>query len=68
VITGVRAELNGFLGPRTLAITTQDGTEYRFYGKLETWLGDLAEALTVRGRLVQATPQGITVTPPAADF
>lgn len=48
-------------------MTTQDGTEYRFYGRLDTWQADVAAALTVRGRPVQATPEGIAVTPPAAE-
>jgi hypothetical protein len=37
------------------------------YGYLSTWQADLAAALTARGRPVQVTPEGITVTPPAAE-
>lgn len=66
-ITGVRARSDGFLGRRSLVVTTADGTEYRFYGRLDTWQADLAAALTVRGRPVRVTPEGITVTPPAAE-
>jgi hypothetical protein len=63
-ITSVRAGSEGFLGTPSLVVTTQDRTEYRFYGNLGTWQADLAAALTVRGRSVQVTPGGVTVTPP----
>ena len=66
-ITSVRTRPGGFLTNPSLAVTTQDGTEYRFYGHLGTWQADLAAALTERGRPVQVTPEGITVTPPAAE-
>jgi hypothetical protein len=66
-ITGVRARSGGLVGGRSLVVTTQDGTEYRFYGRLDTWQADLAAALTVRGRSVHLTPEGIMVTPPAAE-
>jgi hypothetical protein len=66
-ITSVRTRPGGLLGGRSLVVTTQDGTEYRFYGRLDTWQADLATALTVRGRSVQVTPEGIMVTPPAAE-
>jgi hypothetical protein len=66
-ITSVRAGSEGFRGTPSLAVTTQDRTEYHFYGKLDTWQADLAAALTVRGRPVQVTPGGITVTPPTAE-
>jgi hypothetical protein len=49
-ITSVRAGSEGFLGTPSLVVTTQDRTEYRFYGNLGTWQADLAAALTVRGR------------------
>jgi hypothetical protein len=48
-------------------VTTQDRTEYHFYGNPGTWQADLAAALTVRGRSVQVTPGGIMVTPPTAE-
>lgn len=64
-ITGVQARPGGLMGGRNLVVTTQDGTEYRFYGRLATWQADLAAALTVRGRSVRLTPEGIMVTPPA---
>lgn len=70
-ITGVQARpgglMGGLVGGRNLVVTTQDGTEYRFYGRLDTWQADLAAALTVRGRSVHLTPGGIMVTPPAAE-
>ena len=65
-ITGVRTRSGGLLGGRSLVVTTQDGTEYRFHGRLDTWQADLAAALTVRGRSVRVTPEGIMVTPPPA--
>ena len=66
-ITSVRAGSEGFLGTPSLVVTTQDGIEYRFYGRPGTWQADLVAALTVRGRSVQVTPGGITVTPPPAE-
>jgi hypothetical protein len=65
-ITSVQAGRRGLLGGRGLVVTTQDRPEYRFYGRLDTWPADLAAALTGRGRPVRVTPEGITVTPPAA--
>jgi hypothetical protein len=66
-ITSVQAGPGGLLGGRGLVVTAQDRTEYRFYGRLDTWPTDLAAALTVRGRPVRVTPEGITVMPPAAE-
>lgn len=66
-ITSVRAGSEGLMGTPSLVVTTQDRTGYRFYGQLGTWQADLAAALTVRGRPVQVTPGGITVTPPTAE-
>jgi hypothetical protein len=66
-ITSVRAGSEGFLGSPSLVVTTQDRTEYHFYGNPGTWQADLAAALTVRGRSVQVTPGGIMVTPPTAE-
>jgi len=63
-ITSVQAGPGGLLGGRGLVVTAADNTEYRFYGRLDTWLADLAAALTVRGRAIRVTPGGITVTPP----
>ena len=66
-IASVRAGSKDRLGTPILVVTTQEGTQYRFYGQLGTWQADLAAALTVRGRSVQVTPGGITVTPPTAE-
>ena len=66
-IASVRAGSKDRLGTPILVVTTQEGTQYRFYGQLGTWQADLAAALTVRGRWVQVTPGSITVTPPAAE-
>lgn len=67
-ITSVRAGSEGFLGTPSMFVTTQDGAEYRFYGRPGTWQADLAAALTVRGRSVQVAPGGgITVAPSAAE-
>ena len=66
-IASVRTGSKDFLCTPILVVTTQDRTEYRFYGRLGTWQANLAAALTVRGRSVQITPEGITVTPPAAE-
>ena len=55
---GIRAWLLG----RILVVTTADGTEHQFRGRLVGWQAGLAGALTLRGCDVQDTPQGITVT------
>jgi hypothetical protein len=57
--TGFRAWLIG----QTLLVTTADGTEHQFRGRLDGWQAALAGVLTVSGRDVQVTPRGITVTP-----
>ena len=55
---GIRAWLTG----QFLVVTTADGAEHEFRGRLAGWQAALAGALTVRARDVHATPQGITVT------
>ena len=69
LIAGVQfrksAGIPGWLTGQALLVTTADGTEYEFRGRLGGWQAALAGALTVRGRDVQVTPQGITVTPRA---
>lgn len=47
---------------QSLIVTTADGSEYEFRGKMDGWQTPLADALTVRGRDVHVTPQGVTVT------
>ena len=59
------AAIRGWLTGQALLVTTADGTEYEFRGMLNGWQAALADTLTVRGRDVQVTPQGITVTPQA---
>lgn len=59
------AGIRGWLTGQALLVTTADGAEYEFRGRLDGWQAALAGALTVRGRDVQVTPQGITVTPRA---
>ena len=57
--------IDGWLGVQDLLVTTVDGAEYGFRGKMDTWQADLASALTVRGSEVRAIPHGMTVTPSA---
>ena len=54
-----------WLTGQALLVTTVDGVEYEFRGMLNGWPAAVADTLTVRGRDVQVTPQGITVTPQA---
>lgn len=60
---GKSSGIRGWVAGQNLLVTTADGSEYEFRGKLDGWQADLAGALTARGRDVQVTPQGITVTP-----
>ena len=55
-------EFPGWLTGQALLVTTADGAEYEFRGRMNGWQ---AGALTVRGRDVHVTPQGITVLPRA---
>jgi hypothetical protein len=57
--TGFHAWLIG----QTLLVTTADGTEHRFRGRLAGWQAALAGALTVSGREVHTAVEGITVMP-----
>lgn len=57
------AGIRGWLMGQVLLVTTADGAEYEFRGRMDGWQAALAGALTVRGRDVYVTPQGITVTP-----
>ena len=59
--SGILSWLTG----QALLVTTVDGAEYEFRGMLNGWQAALADTLTVRGRDVQVTPQGITVIPQA---
>jgi hypothetical protein len=59
------ARILDWLTGQVLVVTTADGAEYEFRGRMDGWDAALAGALTMRGRDVQVTPQGITVTPQA---
>jgi hypothetical protein len=59
---GHAPEFRGWLTGQALLVTTADGAEYEFRGRMNGWQ---AGALTVRGRDVHLTPQGITVLPRA---
>ena len=52
-----------WLGISQLTVTTADGTEYRFDGLREQWVGRLADALTARGREVHVESGTLTVMP-----
>jgi hypothetical protein len=66
-ITGVRTTtsegIGGWWGFRTLVVTTADGTEYGFHGKMSSWQSYLTTALALRGRAVRGTIGGISVMP-----
>jgi len=54
--------IGGWLGGRSLLVTTADGAAYGFSVKLDKWSADLTSALTARGREVRTTPGGMVVT------
>ena len=56
------AGISGWLSGQALLVTSADGAEYEFRGRLNGWQADLATALTVRGHEIRVTPEGITVT------
>jgi hypothetical protein len=53
----------GWLGIRSLTVTTADGTEYKFDGLMEQWHAHLVTALTARGREIHVESETITVMP-----
>ncbi len=57
--------IRGWLTGQALLVTTADGAEYEFRGRMDGWQAALAGTLTVRGCDVHPTPQGVTVTPRA---
>ena len=67
LITGVRTGrsegIAGWWGFQTLVVTTADGTEYGFRGKMGSWQAYLTSALALRGREVRGTVEGITIMP-----
>src|SRR6266516_358921 len=52
-----------WLGIRNMAVTTTDGTEYRFGGMMDQWRDHLAKALSAHGREVYVEAETITVMP-----
>jgi hypothetical protein len=63
-ITGIETrKSSGWLARQNLFVTTAGGADHGFSVKLERWSADLASALTARGCVVHATPQGMAVTP-----
>jgi hypothetical protein len=70
-ITGVRTTtsegIGGWWGFRTMVVTTADGMEYGFRGKMSNWPSYLTSALALRGRAVHGTTGGISVRPGEAD-
>jgi len=61
-ITGVQlgksAGLRGWPTGQVLLVTTADGVEYEFRGRMDRYQAALAGALTVRGRDVPVTGYG----------
>ena len=53
----------GWLGLRSMTVTTTDGTEYAFRGLMDRWHTHLAQALTAHGREIHTEPENITVMP-----
>jgi hypothetical protein len=68
-VTGVRnitsQGIGGWWGFQTLVVTTADGAEYGFRGKMASWQAYLTSALALRGRTVRGTAGGISVLPGA---
>jgi hypothetical protein len=67
LITGLQVRkssgIRGWFTGQPLLVTTADGSEYEFRGKMDGWQTAVAGALTLRGRDVHVTPQGVTVIP-----
>ena len=55
--------LNGMIAIETLVVTTADGTEYGFRGRIGSLQTEIAGTLAGLGREVRATPLGLAVTP-----
>ncbi len=53
--------ISGWLGGRSLLVTTMDGAAYGFSVKLDKWSADLTSALTARGREARTTPEGMAI-------
>ena len=54
---------SGQFAVETLVVTTADGTEYGFRGRVGSLQTEIAGALAGLGRAVRATPLGLAVTP-----
>ena len=67
LITGLQVRkssgISRWVTGQALLVTTADGSQYEFRGKMDGWQAALAGALTVRGRDVHITSQGFAVTP-----
>jgi hypothetical protein len=57
--------LSGMFAVETLVVTTADGTEYGFRGRIGSLQTEIAGTLAGLGREVRATPLGLAVTPQA---
>ena len=55
--------LNGMFAVETLVVTTADGTEYGFRGRIGSLQTEIAGTLAGLGREVRATPLGLAVIP-----
>ena len=56
---------SGQFAVETLVVTTADGTEYGFCGRIGSLSAEIAGTLAELGREVRATPLGLAVTPRA---
>ena len=56
---------SGQFAVETLVVTTADGTEYGFCGRIGSLQTEIAGTLAGLGREVRATPLGLAVTPQA---
>jgi hypothetical protein len=57
--------VGGMYAVETMVVTTADGTEYGFRGRIGSLPAEIAGALADHGREVRATPLGLAVTPQA---
>jgi hypothetical protein len=58
--------VGGMFAVETMVVTTADGTEYGFRGRIGSLPAEIAGALASHGREVRATALGLAVTPQAA--
>ena len=58
-------QLSGLIAIETLVVTTADGTEHGFRGRIGSLQTEIAGTLAGLGREVRATPLGLAVTPRA---